>query len=588
MHRTAPDRTPAIALGALLLLVVVLYARGLGHALVYDDPMLVGASRLSGALGDLVGVWTWDLWGSTTQAQEPTSGYYRPLFLLSLWVDRQLPPGAWRLAHRLQGIGWHLLVTGLVVASARRAGVGTVAAVSAGAVFALHPAQVGAVQFVAARNDLMATALLLLAAARVPREGWRGLGGIATLCSAAVLSKESAALAPLILGVLALCGGGGLRRAAGVGLAGAVGVGVAVGLRLAVGVSFPGGAAPGAMLAALGPAVGHWAAVLAWPVGLAPDVNLTWPEAVPISAALAGAALALGVALAGGRRGGAWMLGAGLVLAPALAGVAANGLVPDRYLYGPLAFGGVALALALGRLPPRAAGLVGAGLAAACAIQTHRTLPIWSSDLALWRAGVAAHPQPFTWAAYGAALAEAGLLPEAARLTEAAATGRPPMPHACFNVTRLHLRAGAPGEAVRAGRAALEAGCPATAELLAPMAVGQLWAGDVAAAEATAAQVGADPTGQAVLVRCAAAAIRGDLSVLAATAAGGRGEPRALQAQVAFLLRGAGEEAAALAVEAAPLGSGSGGGEGAGVLPHGDDRQPHGDGEHAGGRHEGR
>lgn len=581
------QRRTALALTGLLLAVVVLYAPGLGFSLVYDDPMLVGASRLSGVLADLPGVLSWDLWASTSEAEDPTSGYYRPLFLLSLWVDRLLPPGLWLLAHRTQGLVWHLLATGLVVTLARRSGAGTVGALTAGAVFALHPAQIGAVQFVAARNDLMATCLLLLAAVEVERPGSRGLGAIATLCSAAVLSKESAVLAPAVLGLLAIGSGLGPRRGGAVGLAATAGVLVAIGLRLAVGVSFPAAAAPAAMLASLGPAVGHWAAVVAWPIGLAPGANLTWPEAVPLGAAAVGVLLIAGVGVAGGRRGLSWVGGAGLVLAPAMAGVAANGLVPDRYLYGPLALGAVALGIALGRLPVRAVGLAGGGLAAAFALQVHRTLPIWSSDLSLWRAGVAAHPQPFTWAAYGAALDDAGLLTEAARYTERAATGLPPMPHACFNVARLHLRAGAPADAARAGAEALDAGCPPTAELLAPMAVGQLISGDAERAGGTADRVAVDPTGQAVIVRCAVAATRGDLSVLARTAAGGGGDPAALQAQVAWLLREAGEEAAALAVEAAPLGSAPGVGERPGPLSDGDDREADRDGQDPGGSEEG-
>jgi hypothetical protein len=43
------------------------------------------------------------------------------------------------------------------------------------------------------------------------------------------------------------------------------------------------------------------------------------------------------------------------------------------------------------------------------------------------------------------------------------------------------------------------------------------------------------------------------MTTLAATAAAGGGDPRALKGQVAWLLRQGGEEAAALAVEAAPL-----------------------------------
>ena len=160
----------------------------------------------------------------------------------------------------------------------------------------------------------------------------------------------------------------------------------------------------------------------------------------------------------------------------------------------------------------------------------------------------------------GKALEEAGLLDEAADFIGRAATGAPPMPHACFNTSRIHLRRGQPDAAAAAGQAALDAGCPAVPELLAPMAVGQAASGAWDEAERTASMVGRDPTGQAVLVRCAAAARRGDLGVLSAAALGGGGDPLILQQQVAWILRTSGEEAAALAVESAPLEGGASGG----------------------------
>lgn len=547
----------------LLALAAAAYAGGLGYDLVYDDAVLIAGSRITGAVSDLPGVFTWDLWESTTQTDEPRSGYYRPLFLLSLWVDRLLPAPMWAAAHHAQSLLWHLVVVALVGALARRLGASPAAAAAGAAVAALHPAQVATVQFVAARNDSMAVAfalaLCLVATSR------RGTSNRAALVSFAVavplgllagLSKESTLLVPFAAAAVGLAArrDGAARRRPAVAAAGAVvGIAGALVLRMLVGGALPRGAEVSKVLSAAGPALVHWLGVVGWPVDLAPGANLTWGlPPVPAGVAVAGLALA-GLLLLGGWTGRAALFAGALLTVPALVGVAGNGLVPDRYLYAMLAFGGVAVAVAVERLPrgPRMGAV--AVLASLGALGTLRTVPTWQSDVELWRAGTRAHPQPFTWGAYGKALEDVGLLDEAAAYTTQAATTEPPLPHACLNVARLHLRRGAPVDAGEAGLRALDAGCPSVPELLSPTSLGLAVGGRWDEAEGLATAVGRDPTGQAVLVRCAAAARRGDLTVLADTASGGGGDPAALQGQVAWLLRQSGDEAAALAVEAAPL-----------------------------------
>jgi hypothetical protein len=562
------DRWKSLALPLVLASTLVLYSRGLGFDLVYDDAMLVGASRLTGALSDLVSLWGWDLWESTTATDDPTSGYYRPLFLLSLWLDRAVSPTlAWPAVHHLQGVAWHLLVVGLAAALARRLGAGPVAAAAGAALAALHPAQLASVQFIAARNDLMVVALVLCAA--LARRWWVVL----LLSAAAALCKESAIAAPLVLLVLGRWGPERRwpwRTAA----AAAGGVVIALGLRTLVGVGLPGALEASATgsaaveIAALGRsasrAATHWLAVVGWPVGLAPGASVVWVDPLPLTAALVGA-LGLGLlAWRAGPGGRSALVAGALLTAPALAGVARNGLVPDRYLYAFLVMGGVALALAIerARSPANAAPafaaralaplMLGVMLIGGGALSL-RTLPIWASDVSLWRAGSDAHPQPFTWGAYGKALEEVGRLDEAAHFIGRAATGSPPLPHACMNAARIHLRRNDPMTAGMAGERALAAGCPPVPELLSPTAIGLAVAGQWDLAEERALAVDRDPTGQSVLVRCAAAARRGDLGVLRATAQRATGDPAQLQAQVVWLLRQAHDEAAALAVEQATL-----------------------------------
>ncbi len=543
-------------------LVVVLavtaaaYGAGLGYGYVYDDAILVEGSRIRGALGDVPRLLTWELWASTDLGVHEDSGYYRPLFLLSLWADRLLPEAAWPVAHHAQSLGWHLGVVALVGVLARRLGASSLSVGIGAAVAALHPAQVATVQFIAARNDAMATALGLGACVLVTgaRLGPPALAGVAALSALAVLSKESAALLPLVVALVVAVPTARRRTAPlAAGGASAAGVAVAALARVGAGVGLPDGVTVDAVAGVSGTALVHWLDVLGWPVGLVPEASSIWPTPPSVAGVGIGFVVLAAVLVGGGAAGRVALACAALVTAPALAAVASVGHLPDRYLYGALAFGGVAVAVAADRIPFRARVGVGGFLLASFTVLTATTLPVWQSDLDLWRAGTQRHPQPHTWSAYGKTLELAGLLDEAAVYTGLAATGHPPVAHACFNAASIHLKRGAPADAAAAGLAALEAGCAPSPELLAPTAIGLAVTGRWREAEELARAVGSDPTGQAVLVRCAAAARRGDLTTLAATAAAGGGDPRALKGQVAWLLRQGGEEAAALAVEAAPL-----------------------------------
>ena len=84
-------------------------------------------------------------------------------------------------------------------------------AVKDAGLFAVHPAQVEAVQWIAARNDPMAAAFLLLSLGLLSegeRPRWHTVaGGLAAL--AALLCKESAMLSPLLLA--AVCQARGRR-----------------------------------------------------------------------------------------------------------------------------------------------------------------------------------------------------------------------------------------------------------------------------------------------------------------------------------------------------------------------------------------
>lgn len=535
-----------------LLTVAAVYLPGVASDFVFDDAVLIVENTLLGEPGALGALWGVDLW-STAPADDSGSLYYRPLFLFSLWLDRSVAGLSSSWAH-LHSLGWHLGVVGLAGLLARRAGA-TPLAVAAGTLLAgLHPAQVETVQFVAARNDSMALAFVLLAtlaAVASPRASPLALFG----ACAAVLSKEAAVLAPGVVGLLVWASTRDRGRAwRGAGWAGG-GVVLAGLARLLAGVGAPAGAGGAAALAALWPSLAWYAGVLMWPVHLAPGAHTTWlptPSVLPL-VVLAGL---LAVLVARGRRPVAAVIGAAVLwTAPALAGIAHARLLPDRYLYGAVVFAGIGVAMVLSGLPRAPAGVRAGGtlvLALALGTLTRATLPTWSSDRALWSEAVAVHRSPFSLGALAKTLEVEGDLASAASLYEQAVSTSPSDRTACFNAARAQLLVGSPNGAARVGELALANGCPPSPELVAPTAVGHAVMGAWGRAEVLAQSIGADPTGQAVLVRCAAAALRRDRDVLADAAARGGGDPAALAAQVAWLLDQAGETAASAWVRQAP------------------------------------
>ncbi len=180
---------------ALLAVTVAAYAALALAGFVWDDiPLVVQNSHLDGPIGRF---FVTDLWAGTGQE----SGYYRPLMLLSLALDRALWGGS-AAGYHLHSLAWHLLAVVALWCLLREL-VEPVPAWVGAALFALHPLQSEAVAWIASRNDPMSVALMLGGVLTLlPRDaGGRrlGLGGVLIL--SALLCKESA-----ILGVFLLLG----------------------------------------------------------------------------------------------------------------------------------------------------------------------------------------------------------------------------------------------------------------------------------------------------------------------------------------------------------------------------------------------
>ena len=182
----------------LLILVAVPYVTALSHGFVYDDhgsiaenPFLENASNLGNVLT------------LRTIGDRTVSDGRRPMVLLSYFIDRLL----WKVqpfGYHLTNLILHLVAVLLLVRLVLRLVPGDhFLAFAAGLLFGLHPVLTEAVQVPAFREDLLSsvfTLLFLLAALRVGP--LQGLAIPALLL--AILSKESAAAAPLLLAWLCI------------------------------------------------------------------------------------------------------------------------------------------------------------------------------------------------------------------------------------------------------------------------------------------------------------------------------------------------------------------------------------------------
>lgn len=395
------------------------------------------------------------------------SGYYRPLLLVSLMFDR-LVFGTGPAGHHLHSVAWHVAASGSLLLLLRRL-TNPVAALCGAALFALHPVQSEVVAWIAARNDAMAATFAFLGVLVLLDEqvGWRRAAAGGALVLLAMLSKESALLAPGLLLLVDLA-----RRGRPVGprryLAAAAAVGVWFSLRTVAGVgstALPDPARLEFLLSRSHHVIAFYGLriVAPWPLSIGP--TLEYLELAP-AALGAGLAVALLVPVVlvwrGGRLAAVGVVLAVIALAPAVLAIGLRGQLGERYLYLPLA--GLALAVAATIPNDRRAlvPLLPLGLLSMLAL--HHRIPEWVSDVSLWGAAVEDHPQPNTWTGLGFALVDADRAEEAAPLFLAAIDHDKPDPHACIPAMRSALRTGDFEGAERAARVSGER-CARSAKL---------------------------------------------------------------------------------------------------------------------------
>lgn len=475
----APGRRfPLPAIPALAAFLV--YARTLSFGLVWDDPKLLSWIAAVVSDGGLSGLLRADF---RLGAAMPM-GYYRPVVLLSLWLD-SLAAGAFPGVFHLTNTLLHTLNAALVCVLLKTVSGSSRAALAGSLFFALTPVSCEAVAFTSARTDLWAALFVLVAAIAWERErlsgaarSWPAISIGLVSFTLAILSKEVAFLLPPVLLAWEVVRSpsveGGrrvwLRRrwpwllgwslsTAGVLLLRTTVVGVGLGYR-----------EEGAPQGLLGLA-GFVARILVadfrlltapWPLNAyytAGEVPIT-----PLATAAALVALSIYYAAAGRSRGRlgilalAWTLG---FLLPTLKIVPISGaVIAERYLYLPAAGFALALGTLVDRLAarPRWGAPVLAASLALGGLLTAGTLArqaVWRDGIHLFKHLAQASPA-YLHSRFdlGNALVEAGRYEEAVESFEDALRFMPNDAQAHNNLGAAYLRMGRPEEAAASFQAA--------------------------------------------------------------------------------------------------------------------------------------
>ncbi len=358
-----------------LLLGAALAAFGasLGSGFHFDDYAIFSNASLTRPEGVL------DIWGL---------GDTRPLTYFTFWLN-YLVGGRTAIGYHVVNLLLHLGAVLLVYECLRRLIPERAAAMGA-ALFAVHPMQAEAVDYIWSRAILLATVLCLACLlAWLDGRVWEAVGWF----TLALLAKEECAAFPLMLCLLpsarknrrpilamlllALAAGGRVIYAV------AVTPGAPAGMQA--------GISPWRYLLAEGPVLWRYVRLLVVPYGFTVDPEIDVPAVWVGVLAWAVLAALLGWAWRA-RRSHAWALWlvAGFVLLiPSSTIFPAADLAADRRLYLPLLAFGAAFGLLLDRLRLPAVGM--AIVVCLMLVSVGRT-QVWMTDATLWREAVARAP----------------------------------------------------------------------------------------------------------------------------------------------------------------------------------------------------
>jgi hypothetical protein len=491
----------------LLLVFTAFCLSGLQNAgFSWDDYALVRDNAYTDDFSNWRVFFTTDLW-QTTRLPVPPSGYYRPLFLLSLSLDRALF-GLAPAGHHWHSILWHLGCVSLLYILVKRL-LHTPGALVAAIIFALHPIQHETVALLAARNDSMAAfftlATLLVFLERTASPLRLIAGG--TLFFLALLSKESALLVPLILACIDWSRWGrlGQKRRFNVLLLGALGI---FALRAAVDVpsaDWPDSQEWSTIFSAIPQVTGTYLGMLfrPWPLTPARHINYLEPLSALWPLLVSGVAAFFLLVHKGKERSLVWvgLLWAAISFAPSIFATLDKGTLGERYLYLPMAGLSLAIAAALPQSKRFLAGILVLGLAGGGAMSARNA--DWKNSTTLWRSAYEAYPSAYT--AGGLAWYVENIeedLEGARKLYIEALEGDPPYREACTSMIMIHLKLDRPESAAKLAEwGHRERGCPLDRmyvdQYLISLARSDQW--EKAESEIASRPAGVSPVGMTVL-----------------------------------------------------------------------------------------
>lgn len=316
----------------------------------------------------------------------------RPLTYLTLWLN-WMAGGSDPLGYHLFNLALHLGAVLLAYECFRRL-LPERAALAAAAIFALHPLQAEAVDYVWGRAIVLA-ALLCLASLWAWLDGKRWLA--VAWFAAALLATEECAAFPLVLLWLDRTGPPRPLRRSALPLSSMILLALAAGARVVWAAATPGvlagaqaGVAPWKYFLAQGPVILRYLRLFLIPYGFTVDPDIPVPA---VWAGLLAWAAVAGLAVWAWRerkRGWPlWLLAGLLLLAPSSSIFPAADLAADRRMYLPLIGFAAAAGLLLARVRTTA---LAATVAAALAILSFTRTLVWNNDASLWREAVRRAP----------------------------------------------------------------------------------------------------------------------------------------------------------------------------------------------------
>jgi tetratricopeptide (TPR) repeat protein len=347
----------------LLAAAVVAFGASLASGFHFDDYAIFSDPALTSASG-------WTAIFSLRQT--------RPLTFLTLWFNYAIGGGDPILYHAVN-LALHLAAVALAYECLRRL-LPEGAALAAAAIFALHPLQAEAVDYIWARSIVLAT-LLCLASLFEWLNGrrWTAVAWFA----AALLAKEEIAAFPLVLWWLDRKRPAPVAAMLGLSIASGVRAAYATAVTAGSGAGLQAGITPAKYFLAEGLVILRYLRLLVIPYGFTVDPDIRVP---PVWLGVLGwAAVAALAALA--WRYARWALAGLVLLIPSSTVFPAADLAADRRMYLPL----FAFAAAAG--PWLARAWAGRGIAVALTILSLMRTQVWMSDRALWSEAVERAPE---------------------------------------------------------------------------------------------------------------------------------------------------------------------------------------------------